>query len=136
MSERGPGPFTADLVDQPWQWEQDPGTLVGYGRQTPRREGFQHQARGTDDQLRFTVYDITAPPPTPAGTTAVLIDHHVRTGEFVIQLGPDHCGKAPTPPGLRLPPHQPARRPPRRALPGQSRHHCLRTRSANPPTKP
>lgn len=68
--------------------------LVGYGRQTPdsieaRREGYQHQARGTDDQLRFTVYDMTAAPPVPAGTTAVLIDHHVRTGEFIIQLGED-----------------------------------------------
>ncbi|MFB9923919.1 GNAT family N-acetyltransferase [Amycolatopsis halotolerans] len=93
----GLGPFTEDLVDQYWQWEQDPGTLVGYGRQTPdslanRREGFQHQARGTDDQLRFTVYDVAAVPPTPVGATAVLIDHHVRTGEFIIQLGPDHRG--------------------------------------------
>lgn len=93
----GLGPFTEDLVDQYWQWEQDPGALVGYGRQTPdslanRREGFQHQARGTDDQLRFTVYDVTAVPPTPVGTAAVLIDHHVRTGEFIIQLGPDHRG--------------------------------------------
>ena len=94
----GLGPFSGDLVDQYWQWEQDPGVLIGYGRQTPdsldnRREGFQHQARGTDDQLRFTVYDVTAEPPTPIGTTAVLIDHHVRTGEFVIQLGADHRGK-------------------------------------------
>lgn len=66
--------------------------LVGYGRQTPdsldsRREGYQHQARGTDDQLRFTVYDLTGDRPVPVGTTAVLIDHHVRTGEFIIQLG-------------------------------------------------
>lgn len=88
----GLGPFTADLVDDYWQWEQDPTVLVGYGRQTPdsldaRREGYQHQARGTDDQLRFTVYDMTTAPPTPVGTTAVLIDHHVRTGEFIIQLG-------------------------------------------------
>ena len=91
------GPFTGDLVDLYWQWEQDPGALVGYGRQTPdsldnRREGYQHQARGTDDQLRFTVYDTTATPPTPVGTTAVLIDHPVRTGEFIIQLGPGHRG--------------------------------------------
>jgi diamine N-acetyltransferase len=94
----GLGPFSEDLVDQYWRWEQDPGVLVGYGRQIPdslnnRREGFQHQARGTDDQLRFTVYDVTTTPATPIGTTAVLIDHHVRTGEFVIQLGPDHRGK-------------------------------------------
>ena len=88
----GLGPFSGDLVDQYWRWEQDPAVLVGYGRQTPdsldnRREGYQHQARGTDDQLRFTVYDLTSDTPTPVGTTSVLIDHHVRTGEFIIQLG-------------------------------------------------
>lgn len=88
----GLGPFSSDLVDRYWRWEQDPAVLVGYGRQTPdsldnRREGYQHQARGTDDQLRFTVYDVTTITPTPVGTTAILIDHHVRTGEFIIQLG-------------------------------------------------
>ncbi|TFE23440.1 N-acetyltransferase [Frankia sp. B2] len=94
----GLGPFSASLVELYWEWEQDPSVLVGYGRQTPdslenRREGVQHQARGTDDQLRFTVYDITTTPPTPVGTTAVLIDHHVRTGEFIIQLNPSSRGK-------------------------------------------
>ncbi|MFV2172554.1 GNAT family N-acetyltransferase [Actinomadura sp. LOL_016] len=97
-NKAGLGPFSGELVDSYWRWEQDPAALVGYGRQTPdsldnRREGFQHQARGTDDQLRFTVYDLTAATPSPAGTTAVLIDHHVRTGEFIIQLGPDFRGK-------------------------------------------
>ncbi|ACU40121.1 GNAT family N-acetyltransferase [Actinosynnema mirum] len=94
----GLGPFSADLVDQYWRWEQDPSVLIGYGRQTPdslenRREGYGHQARGTDDQLRFTVYDLTGQDPVPVGTTAVLIDHHVRTGEFVIQLGAGHRGR-------------------------------------------
>ncbi len=86
------GPLRRDLVDQYWRWEQEPAVIIGYGRQTPdslenRREGLDHQMRGTDDQLRFTVYDLTSPVPTPVGTSAVLIDHHVRTGEFVIQLG-------------------------------------------------
>ncbi|APU15583.1 GNAT family N-acetyltransferase [Actinoalloteichus fjordicus] len=94
----GLGPFSGDLVDQYWQWEQDPAVLVGYGRQTPdsldnRREGYQHQARGTDDQLRFTVYDMSGAEPAPVGTTAVLIDHHVRTGEFVIQLSAASRGR-------------------------------------------
>ncbi|WP_207394108.1 GNAT family N-acetyltransferase [Actinomadura formosensis] len=88
----GLGPFSGDLVDLYWRWEQEPAVLVGYGRQTPdsldnRREGYQHQARGTDDQLRFTIYDVNTTSPTPVGTTAVLIDHRVRTGEFIIQLG-------------------------------------------------
>ncbi|MFE9244412.1 GNAT family N-acetyltransferase [Nocardiopsis sp. NPDC006938] len=90
----GLGPLSGDLVEQYWRWEQDPSVLVGYGRQTPeslegRREGYQHQARGTDDQLRFTVHDLTGESPVPVGTTAVLIDHHVRIGEFNIQLGTD-----------------------------------------------
>lgn len=79
-------------MDLYWQWEQDPAVLIGYGRQTPesleaRRDGYEHQARGTDHQLRFTVYDLTTEQPRPIGTTAILIDHHVRTGEFFIQLG-------------------------------------------------
>lgn len=87
----GLGPHTADLVDQYWQWEQDPAVMVGYGQQAPiplslRREGYQQQAR-ISDELRFTVYDMTASPPAPAGTTAVRIAAALRTGEFVIQLG-------------------------------------------------
>lgn len=79
-------------MDLYWQWEQDPAVLIGYGRQTPesleaRREGYEHQARGTDHQLRFTIYDLAIDQQRPIGTTAILIDHHVRTGEFFIQLG-------------------------------------------------
>lgn len=94
----GLGPFSGDLVDLYWQWEQDPVLVVGYGRQTPdslenRREGYQHQARGAGDQLRFTIYDLTGSTPVPAGTSSIMIDHLVRTGEFVIQLGPEFRGK-------------------------------------------
>lgn len=94
----GLGPFSTDLVDTYWEWEQDPGVIIGYGRQTPdslenRREGVQHQVRGASDQLRFTVYDVAGDdPPTPVGTTAIMIDHMVRTGEFVIQLAPTARG--------------------------------------------
>ncbi|MEV5570397.1 GNAT family protein [Spirillospora sp. NPDC052269] len=95
----GLGPFRADLVDTYWRWEQDPGALVGYGRQTPdslenRREGYQHQARGTADQARFTVYDTSADGPSvPVGATALLVDHHVRTAEFFIQIGAPARGR-------------------------------------------
>lgn len=86
----GLGPFSGDLVERYWRMEQDPVVLVGYGNQVPtsleaRREGYEHQARG--DDLRFTVFDVTAVPPAPVGTAAVLIDSNVRVGEFVIQLG-------------------------------------------------
>ncbi len=79
-------------MDLYWRWEQNPAVIIGYGRQTPesldaRREGYEHQARGTDSQARFTIYDLTGRDPVPVGTTALIIDHNVRTGEFIIQIG-------------------------------------------------
>ena len=29
------GPFTRELVEDYWRWEQDPQVILGYGRQTP-----------------------------------------------------------------------------------------------------
>lgn len=73
--------------------------IIGYGRQTPesleaRTAGYESQARSMDQQTRFTVYDLTAEDgPRPVGTTALRIDHHVRTAEYVILLGPDGRGR-------------------------------------------
>ena len=33
------GPFSRDLVERYWRWEQEPESLVGYGRQTPESLG-------------------------------------------------------------------------------------------------
>lgn len=93
----GLGPYRSDLVPTYWRWEQDPCVLLGYGRQTPesleaRLEGYEHQARGTLHQARFTVYDLTGPTPLPVGTTALVIDHQVRTAEYFILLG-EHRGR-------------------------------------------
>ena len=93
------GPFTRDLVDEYWRWEQDPQVIIGYGRQTPesreaRIAGYDSQARNTQHQARFTVYDVTAADSTrPVGTTALIIDHQVRTAEYVILLGPEGRGR-------------------------------------------
>lgn len=97
------GPFTRDLVQHYWRWEQDPRVLVGYGRQTPdslegRIAGYESQARNTADQARFTIYYLTAAdepnrPPHPVGTTALRIDHYVRTAEYVILLGEEGRGR-------------------------------------------
>lgn len=93
------GPFTRDLVEHYWRWEQDPQVIIGYGRQTPesldaRTAGYESQARSMDVQTRFTVYDLTADcGPRPVGTTALRIDHHVRTAEYVIILGEEGRGR-------------------------------------------
>lgn len=93
------GPFTRNLVEDYWRWEQDPQVLIGYGRQTPesleaRVVGYESQVRSMDQQTRFTVYDLTAEHgPRPVGTSALRIDHYVRTAEFVMLLGPDGRGR-------------------------------------------
>ncbi|MEU8954903.1 GNAT family protein [Streptomyces sp. NPDC048518] len=89
------GPYRADLVETYWRWEQDPALLVGYGRQSPesleaRTEGMTHQLRG--ENIRFTIYDLSTGTPTPAGVTALLPDHSVRTAEYVIMLAAEARG--------------------------------------------
>ncbi|WP_407648697.1 GNAT family N-acetyltransferase [Actinacidiphila epipremni] len=89
------GPYRADLVETYWRWEQDPGLLVGYGRQQPesleaRTEGMAHQLRG--DNIRFTVYDLAPGSPVPVGVTTLLPDHAVRTAEYVVMLAPEARG--------------------------------------------
>lgn len=91
------GPFTSELVVDYWRWEQEPEVIIGYGRQTPesleaRIAGYEAQARSMANQTRFTVYDLTADP-RPVGTTALRIDHHVRTAEYVILLGAEGRGR-------------------------------------------
>ncbi|MGH8918089.1 MAG: GNAT family N-acetyltransferase [Actinomycetes bacterium] len=93
------GPFTHELVEKYWEWKQDPKVIIGYGRQTPeslksRIKGHISQARGMANQERFTVYDLTTDAePQPVGTTALHIDHYVRTTEYVIPLGPEGRGR-------------------------------------------
>lgn len=93
------GPLTRDLVEDYWRWEQDPQVIIGYGRQIPesleaRVAGYESQARSMANQTRFTVYDLTCEGgPRPVGTTALRIDHYVRTAEYVVLLGPDGRGR-------------------------------------------
>ncbi len=93
------GPFTRDLVEDYWRWEQDPQVIIGYGRQTPesleaRIAGYESQARSMANQTRFTIYDLTAGgEPRPVGTTALRIDHYVRSAEYVILLGAEGRGR-------------------------------------------
>jgi diamine N-acetyltransferase len=94
----GLGPLRADLVPTYWAWENEPGALHGYGRQVPdslenRTEGYGHQTRNTLNQLRFTAYHLgDNDEPSPAGLTTLLIDHQVRTAEYLILLAPHARG--------------------------------------------
>lgn len=59
-----------------------------------RFTGYESQARSMADQTRFTVYDLTGDGrPRPVGTTALRIDHYVRTAEYVILLGAEGRGR-------------------------------------------
>lgn len=95
----GLGPLRADLVSSYWEWENEPGSVLGYGRQVPdslenRTEGYGHQVRSALNQLRFTVYDTQAAGgPERAGLATLLIDHQVRTAEFLILLAPGARGR-------------------------------------------
>jgi diamine N-acetyltransferase len=93
------GPLRPDLVPRYWEWENEPGAVLGYGRQVPdsienRTEGYGHQVRSALNQLRFTVYDTgNGPEFEPAGLATLLIDHQVRTAEFLILLAAQARGR-------------------------------------------
>jgi diamine N-acetyltransferase len=92
------GPFVAGLVPLYWRWEQEPTVIAGLGRQTPesleaRSAGYEAQARAMANQARFTVYRrLAGDDLQPVGTTALRIDHYVRTAEYVVVLGAEGRG--------------------------------------------
>lgn len=104
------GPFTKALAELYWQWENEPAVIADMGRQTPesleaRLDGYDAQARSMGTIPRFTIYDLTrAGRPVPVGTSALRIDHYVRTAEFIVLLGADGRGRglAPEATGLTL----------------------------------
>ncbi|MDN5917325.1 MAG: GNAT family N-acetyltransferase [Pseudonocardia sp.] len=93
------GPFTRELAELYWQWENEPAVIAGMGRQTPesleaRLAGYDAQARSMGTIPRFTIYDLTRDSgPVPVGTSALRIDHYVRTAEFIILLGAEGRGR-------------------------------------------
>lgn len=91
------GPTHAELIEEYWRWENDPVAVNGYGRQVPesletRREGYGHQARGSLNQVRFTVHNLKNET-APCGLTSLTVDHQVRTAEFLILLAPEARGQ-------------------------------------------
>lgn len=89
----GLGPIREDLVPTYWRWENEPGVILGYGRQAPesletRTEGYGHQTRASLNQVRFTVYDLQRDE-VPIGLATLLVDHQVRTAEYLILVAPE-----------------------------------------------
>jgi RimJ/RimL family protein N-acetyltransferase len=102
----GLGPLRSDLAEQYWLWEEDPSSLIGFGRPVPeslpsRTQGLQQQLAGRN--IRFTVYDLTdAENPVPAGMTTLQPDTYARTGEFILVIAPEARGRGLATPATRL----------------------------------
>ncbi|WP_329160682.1 GNAT family N-acetyltransferase [Streptomyces anulatus] len=91
------GPYRADLLKDYWRWEQDPLSMLGHGRRTPltlerRKDWLDHQLKD-DNQIRFTVYDLSAATPRPAGFTVLGLDHSRQTAEYALLIAPQARGK-------------------------------------------
>ncbi|MEU3975170.1 GNAT family N-acetyltransferase [Streptomyces bacillaris] len=93
----GLGPYCSDLLETYWEWEQDPFSMLGHGRRAPlslerRKDWLDHQLKD-DGQIRFTVYDLSASPPVPAGFTVLSLDHTRQTAEYALLIAPKSRGK-------------------------------------------
>jgi diamine N-acetyltransferase len=92
----GLGPYVRELVEEYWRWENDPSTILGFGRQLP--ESLESRTAGIDIQLsnsafpRFTVYDLATG--RPVGKTELTTDDVTRSAEFVINIAPEAQGKS------------------------------------------
>ncbi len=91
----GLGPYVRELVEDYWRWENDPSTVLGFGRQIP--ESLESRTAGIDIQLnnsafpRFTVYELATG--QPVGKTSLTTDDVTRSAEFVINIAPEAHGK-------------------------------------------
>ena len=84
-----------DMLPEYHAWENDPGTILGYGNQTPqawevRAAGWERQ-RSNETYQQFEV--IRLQDMTPVGMTVLDINQYVRTAEFVMVLAPAERGK-------------------------------------------
>lgn len=92
-SKAGIGPIRTDLIEQYWKWEQEIPTIVGFNRQTPQqmattREIYTSAYEGSSDrQIKFTVYDLGRPEPTPVGTAMLLLDLGLDVAEYTVSIG-------------------------------------------------
>ena len=84
-----------DMLPEYHRWENDPGTLTGYGNQWAqawevRSAGYERQ-RGNERYQQFEV--VRMADEQAVGMTILQINTYVRTAEFVIVLAPEERGK-------------------------------------------
>lgn len=85
-------------------WENDPGTLLGYGNQVPQswetREAGWERQRGNMNFPQFEV--VRLQDSEPIGMTTLEINRFVHTAEFVMVLAPNERGKGHATEATRL----------------------------------
>ncbi|MGW8975107.1 GNAT family N-acetyltransferase [Streptomyces platensis] len=84
-----------EMLTEYHQWENDPGTILGYGNQWAqawevRAAGYERQ-RGNERFQQFEV--VRLDDRTPVGMTILEVNTYVRTAEFVMVLAPAERGK-------------------------------------------
>ncbi|GHJ34466.1 GNAT family N-acetyltransferase [Streptomyces sp. TS71-3] len=84
-----------DLLPEYHRWENDPGTILGYGNQFPQawevRAGGWERQRGNDRYPQFEV--VRLEDNAAIGMTTLQVNTFVRTAEFVILLAPEARGQ-------------------------------------------
>ncbi|MDA8371977.1 MAG: GNAT family protein [Nocardiopsaceae bacterium] len=84
-----------EMLPEYHAWENDPGTILGYGNQAPqswetRAAGWERQ-RGNQSYPQFEVVRLDGM--VPIGITTLQINRFVHTAEFVMVLAPQERGK-------------------------------------------
>lgn len=85
----------ADLLPEYHRWENDLGTILGYGNQLPqswetRAAGYERQAK-SDRYIQFEI--VSTEDDQPVGMTILNIDHYVRTAEYTMLIAPEARGR-------------------------------------------
>ncbi|MCX5396941.1 GNAT family N-acetyltransferase [Streptomyces sp. NBC_00102] len=84
-----------EMLETYHQWENDLGTLMGYGNQVPQsweaREAGWERQRKNRDYVQFEV--VRLEDGAPIGITTLILDTYVRTAEFVMLLGSEFRGQ-------------------------------------------
>ncbi|MFF4323738.1 GNAT family N-acetyltransferase [Streptomyces sp. NPDC001568] len=90
----GLGHARRDMLAEYHRWENDPGTLLGYGNQFPQawetREAGWAGQRANHNYPQFEVVRLDGE--TPIGITTLIVNTYVRTAEFIIVLAPEARG--------------------------------------------
>jgi RimJ/RimL family protein N-acetyltransferase len=93
-----------ELLPEYHAWENDPGTILGYGNQVPqswetRANGWERQ-RGNLNYPQFEVLRLDGM--ASIGMTTLEINKFTRTAEFVMLLAPQERGKGHAAEAARL----------------------------------